>query len=67
MHNKYILRKLCQLIDEGCFGRRDKRARIQSKEKDFCKIEDHVLFSDFHKNTTLLEERGSLNLVLGVY
>jgi len=55
------------LIDEGCFGRRDKRARIQSKEKDFCKIEDHVLFSDFHKNTTLLEERGSLNLVLGVY
>lgn len=65
MHNKYILRKLCHLINECCFGRRDERARIISKEKDFCKIEDHFLFSNFHKNANFARGKRLIKFGIG--
>ena len=52
------------MINE-CFGRRDDRARIQSKEKDFCKIEDHFLFSDFHKNASFARGKRFVKFGIG--
>lgn len=53
------------MINECCFGRRDERARIRLKEKDFCKIEDHFLLSDFHKYANFARGKRFIKFGIG--
>jgi len=41
------------------------KARIKSNEKDFCKTEDHFLFSDLHKNAYIARGKRFIEFGIG--